>query len=145
VIAGFYLRVSIFGGSSEKSQTNTRIQYSRSTTQPENTLSQMWNLLHAPTDNADGNQVIVYFVVWKLIPGETSADGLLLNELKMTKNAMALSQRSNSKGLAMLLLIVKMIYPYPEKIKMNEEANAIQAVILWQDRTSHCRLCWTRS
>jgi len=61
-----------------------------------------------------------------LIPAESSADGLAMNEIKMTKNAMALAnirttivgnQSADSDNTITL----------SGKIKMNEEANAIQA------------------
>lgn len=61
-----------------------------------------------------------------LIPAESSADGLAMNEIKMTKNAMALANVQttivgNASGDNENMISLS------GKIKMNEEENAIQA------------------
>jgi len=71
--------------------------------------------------------VIVPICGMELIPAETSADGLAMNEIKMTKKCHGLSQRSNSKGWQLLTSDSKNDISLSGKIKMNEEANAIQA------------------
>ncbi|WP_299604133.1 efflux RND transporter periplasmic adaptor subunit [uncultured Aquimarina sp.] len=61
-----------------------------------------------------------------LIPAESSADGLAMNEIKMTKNAMALANvQTTIVGNAMA--DSENMISLSGKIKMNEEENAIQA------------------
>jgi len=61
-----------------------------------------------------------------LIPAESGADGLAMNEIKMTKNAMALAGvRTTIVGNEKM--DEENIISLSGKIKMNEEANAIQA------------------
>ncbi len=61
-----------------------------------------------------------------LIPAESSADGLALNEIKMTKNAMALANiQTTTVGNASA--DSENMISLSGKIKMNEEENAIQA------------------
>lgn len=61
-----------------------------------------------------------------LIPASSSADGLAMNEIKMTKNAMALANISTSIVGKETLENGDMI-SLSGKIKRNEEENAIQA------------------
>ncbi len=61
-----------------------------------------------------------------LIPAESSADGLAMNEIKMTKNAMALANIQTSVVGNASADSENMI-SLSGKIKMNEEENAIQA------------------
>ena len=61
-----------------------------------------------------------------LIPAESSADGLAMNEIKMTKNAMALANiQTTIVGNASV--DNENMISLSGKIKMNEEENAIQA------------------
>ncbi len=62
-----------------------------------------------------------------LIPAETSAEGLSVNEIKMTENAMALASIQTSVVGAMSSNDEDGIISLSGKIAANEENNAVQA------------------
>ncbi|MCK0145375.1 efflux RND transporter periplasmic adaptor subunit [Arenibacter sp. F26102] len=126
VIAGLLAGYLIFGGATEPSKTSTDISNISNEHEHEGeSMSQMWTCsMHPQIMQPEPGECPICGM--ELVPAETSADGLAMNEIKMTKNAMALanvqtvkvgytsSDRENDVSLS-------------GKIKMNEEANAIQA------------------
>ncbi|MCM4170838.1 efflux RND transporter periplasmic adaptor subunit [Arenibacter sp. TNZ] len=126
VIAGLLAGYLIFGGSSEKSQTNTEnSNISEEHDHTGESLSQMWTCsMHPQIMQPEPGDCPICGM--ELIPAETSADGLAMNEIKMTKNAMALANVQTVKVGNATSDSTNDI-SLSGKIKMNEEANAIQA------------------
>lgn len=126
VIAGLLAGYLIFGGSSEKSQTNTEnSNISEEHDHTGESLSQMWTCsMHPQIMQPEPGDCPICGM--ELIPAETSADGLAMNEIKMTKNAMALANVQTVK-VGNATSDSKNDISLSGKIKMNEEANAIQA------------------
>ncbi|MCM4153523.1 efflux RND transporter periplasmic adaptor subunit [Arenibacter sp. N53] len=91
LIAGVLVGYLIFGGSTGNSQTapeNTNISDGHDHT--EESLSQTWTCsMHPQIMQPEPGDCPICGM--ELIPVDTSADGLALNEIKMTKNAMALA------------------------------------------------------
>ncbi|WP_276388299.1 efflux RND transporter periplasmic adaptor subunit [Eudoraea chungangensis] len=112
----------IFGGNStEKDETDMTETHDHSGESAE----QMWTCsMHPQIMQPEPGDCPICGM--DLIPAESSADGLAMNEIKMTKNAMALANvqttivgNASADNENMISL--------SGKIKMNEEENAIQA------------------
>lgn len=126
VIAGLLAGYLIFGGSTQTSNTDTEnSNISDDHDHSGESMVQMWTCsMHPQIMQPESGDCPICGM--DLIPAETSADGLAMNEIKMTKNAMVLanvqtvkvgntsSDRENAVSLS-------------GTIKLNEEANAIQA------------------
>ncbi|MFC4095266.1 efflux RND transporter periplasmic adaptor subunit [Euzebyella saccharophila] len=108
----------IFGGSSEESMTD---KHDHST----ETEGQMWTCsMHPQIMQPEPGDCPICGM--DLIPAESGADGLAMNKIKMTKNAMALADIQTSIVGNASLDNEDMI-SLSGKIKMNEEENAVQA------------------
>ncbi|MBC7000193.1 efflux RND transporter periplasmic adaptor subunit [Cytophaga sp. FL35] len=116
----------IFGGSSEDSKSNKDASdMSDSHDHSADGEVQMWTCsMHPQIMQPEPGDCPICGM--DLIPAESSADGLAMNEIKMTKNAMALAgiqtsivgnQSTDDENMISL----------SGKIKMNEEENAVQA------------------
>ena len=119
LVLGLILGYVFFGTSNEGNSTTTEISGS-SESEP-----QMWTCsMHPQIMQPEPGDCPICGM--DLIPAESGAEGLALNEIKMTKNAMALANiqttivgnASETEGNSMLL---------SGKIMPNEEANAVQA------------------
>ncbi len=126
VVVGLLAGYLIFGGSTNDSMANEdNKNISDSHDHSEETAEQMWTCsMHPQIMQPEPGDCPICGM--DLIPAESSAEGLAMNEIKMTKNAMALAnvrttivgnQSADSDNTITL----------SGKIKMNEEANAIQA------------------
>lgn len=112
----------IFGGNpTEKDETVTTDTHDHS----EESSEQMWTCsMHPQIMQPEPGDCPICGM--DLIPAESNADGLAMNEIKMTKNAMALANvqttivGNTSVGNENMISL-------SGKIKMNEEENAIQA------------------
>ncbi|WP_370176436.1 efflux RND transporter periplasmic adaptor subunit [Leeuwenhoekiella palythoae] len=108
----------IFGGSSEESMTDNHDHSAEAE-------GQMWTCsMHPQIMQPEPGDCPICGM--DLIPAESGAEGLAMNEIKMTKNAMALAdiqtsivgnQSTDNENMISL----------SGKIKMNEEENAVQA------------------
>ncbi|TKD65175.1 efflux RND transporter periplasmic adaptor subunit [Flavobacterium sp. ASW18X] len=108
----------IFGGSSEESMTD---KHDHST----EAEGQMWTCsMHPQIMQPEPGDCPICGM--DLIPAESGADGLAMNEIKMTKNAMALANIQTSIVGNASTNDEDMI-SLSGKIKMNEEENAVQA------------------
>ena len=108
----------IFGGSSEESMTD---KHDHST----EAEGQMWTCsMHPQIMQPEPGDCPICGM--DLIPAESGADGLSMNEIKMTKNAMALADIQTSIVGNASVDDENMI-SLSGKIKMNEEENAVQA------------------
>lgn len=114
---GLFLGYVFFGTSQEGNLNTTEIS--------ESSQSQMWTCsMHPQIMQPEPGDCPICGM--DLIPAESGAEGLALNEIKMTKNAMALANiqttivgnASETDGNTLLL---------SGKIMPNEEANAVQA------------------
>lgn len=119
LVLGLILGYMFFGNSHEGSSTKTEISESTES------QTQMWTCsMHPQIMQPEPGDCPICGM--DLIPAESGAEGLALNEIKMTKNAMALANIqttivgniSETEGNSMLL---------SGKIMPNEESNAVQA------------------
>jgi len=122
VIAGLLGGWLIFSGNStEKDETDMTETHDHSGESAE----QMWTCsMHPQIMQPEQGDCPICGM--DLIPAESSADGLAMNEIKMTKNAMALANVQTTivgNGSADNENMISL----SGKIKMNEEENAIQA------------------
>ncbi|MBC6999383.1 efflux RND transporter periplasmic adaptor subunit [Cytophaga sp. FL35] len=108
----------IFGGSSEESMTDNHDHSAEAE-------GQMWTCsMHPQIMQPEPGDCPICGM--DLIPAESGADGLAMNEIKMTKNAMALADIQTSIVGNASVDDENMI-SLSGKIKMNEEENAVQA------------------
>ena len=126
VIAGLFAGYLIFGGSTKTSTTNTvNSNISEDHNHSGESVAQMWTCsMHPQILQPEPGDCPICGM--DLIPAETGADGLALNEIKMTKNAMALANVQTIK-VGTTTSDSENIISISGKIKMNEESNAIQA------------------
>ena len=126
VIAGLFAGYLIFGGSTKTSTTNTvNSNISEDHNHSGESVAQMWTCsMHPQILQPEPGDCPICGM--DLITAETSADGLALNEIKMTKNAMALANVQTIK-VGTTTSDSENIISISGKIKMNEESNAIQA------------------
>ena len=126
VIAGLLAGYLIFGGTSEKSNTNTEnSNNSDDHNHSGESVAQMWTCsMHPQILQPEPGDCPICGM--DLITAETSADGLALNEIKMTKNAMALANVQTIK-VGTTTSDSENVISISGKIKINEESNAIQA------------------
>jgi Cu(I)/Ag(I) efflux system membrane fusion protein len=118
VVVGLLGGWLIFGGSSEESMTD---KHDHST----EAEGQMWTCsMHPQIMQPEPGDCPICGM--DLIPAESGADGLAMNEIKMTKNAMALADIQTSIVGNASVDDENMI-SLSGKIKMNEEENAVQA------------------
>lgn len=118
VVVGLLGGWLIFGGSSEESMTD---KHDHST----EAEGQMWTCsMHPQIMQPEPGDCPICGM--DLIPAESGADGLAMNEIKMTKNAMALADIQTSIVGNASIDDENMI-SLSGKIKMNEEENAVQA------------------
>ena len=126
VIAGLFAGYLIFGGSTKTSTTNTvNSNISEDHNHSGESVAQMWTCsMHPQILQPEPGDCPICGM--DLIPAETSADGLALNEIKMTKNAMALANVQTIK-VGTTTSDSENVISISGKIKINEESNAIQA------------------
>ncbi|RIV74298.1 efflux RND transporter periplasmic adaptor subunit [Flagellimonas aequoris] len=118
VVVGLLGGWLIFGGSSEESMTD---KHDHST----EAEGQMWTCsMHPQIMQPEPGDCPICGM--DLIPAESGADGLAMNEIKMTKNAMALANIQTSI-VRTASIEDENIISLSGKIKMNEEENAVQA------------------
>lgn len=126
VIVGLFAGWLIFGASTEDSMSTTVSSNNEDSHEHSNESSaQMWTCsMHPQIMQVEPGDCPICGM--ELIPVESSADGLAMNEIKMTKNAMALANiRTTIVGNT--LENEDNMISLSGKIKMNEEENAIQA------------------
>ncbi|WP_373517429.1 efflux RND transporter periplasmic adaptor subunit [Pricia sp.] len=126
VVVGLLAGYLIFGGSANGSMANEdNPNRSDSHDHSGETAEQMWTCsMHPQIMRPEPGDCPICGM--DLIPVESSAQGLAMNEIKMTKNAMALANiRTTVVGNA--TVEGDNAISLSGKIKMNEEANAIQA------------------
>ena len=126
VIAGLFAGYLIFGGSTKTSTTNTvNSNISEDHNHSGESVAQMWTCsMHPQILQPEPGDCPICGM--DLIPAETGADGLALNEIKMTKNAMALANVQTIK-VGTTTSDSENVISISGKIKINEESNAIQA------------------
>ncbi|MEG3657706.1 efflux RND transporter periplasmic adaptor subunit [Arenibacter palladensis] len=126
VIAGLLAGYLIFGGSTQTSNTNTEnSNISDDHDHSGESIAQMWTCsMHPQIMQPEPGDCPICGM--DLIPADTGADGLAMNEIKMTKNAMALANVQTVK-VGNTSSDNENAVSLSGKIKMNEEANAIQA------------------
>ena len=115
----------IFGRSSDESMSNKNTSDVSDGHNHSSEESQMWTCsMHPQIMQPEPGDCPICGM--DLIPAESGADGLALNEIKMTKNAMALANIQTSIVGNVSTDDENMI-SLSGKIKMNEEENAVQA------------------
>ncbi len=126
VIAGLLAGYLIFGGSTRTSNTNTEdSNISDDHDHTGESLVQMWTCsMHPQIMQPEPGDCPICGM--DLIPAESSADGLTANEIKMTKNAMALANVQTLK-VGKTTSDSENTISLSGKIKLNEEVNAVQA------------------
>jgi len=124
VIVGLLAGYLIFGESTEKTSTENSI-ISDDHDHTGESLAQMWTCaMHPQIMLPEPGDCPICGM--ELIPSETGADGLAMNQIKMTKNAMALANIETVK-IGNTNTDTKNAISLSGKIKINEEANSIQA------------------
>ncbi|MCI5058629.1 MAG: efflux RND transporter periplasmic adaptor subunit [Flavobacteriales bacterium] len=117
VVVGLLGGWLIFGGSSEESMTDNHDHSAEA-------QGQMWTCsMHPQIIQPEPGDCPICGM--DLIPAESGADGLAMNEIKMTKNAMALADIQTS--IVGNAAVDENMISLSGKIKMNEEENAVQA------------------
>lgn len=125
VVVGLLAGYLIFGGSASESMANKNSIMSDSHDHSLETAEQMWTCsMHPQIMLPEPGDCPICGM--DLIPAESGVEGLAMNEIKMTKNAMALANvRTTIVGNE--AVDGDNTVSLSGKIKMNEEANAIQA------------------
>lgn len=126
VIVGLLAGYVLFSGNSEESMANKDItDMSDSHDHSSESSEQMWTCsMHPQIMQPEPGDCPICGM--DLIPAESGGEGLAMNEIKMTKNAMALANiRTTIVGNEMA--DNEGVISLSGKIKMNEEENAIQA------------------
>lgn len=126
VVVGLLAGYLIFGGSASESMTNKENSImSDSHDHSLETAKKMWTCsMHPQIMRREPGDCPICGM--DLIPAESGVEGLAMNEIKMTKNAMALANvRTTVVGNE--AVDGDNTVSLSGKIKMNEEANAIQA------------------
>lgn len=126
IVAGLLTGYLIFGGSTEKGTSSSENSImSNGHDHTGESLAQMWTCsMHPQIMQPEPGDCPICGM--DLIPADTGADGLAMNEIKMTKNAMALANVQTVK-VGNTTSDNENAISLSGKIKMNEEANAIQA------------------
>tara|TARA_R110002049_G_scaffold25956_3_gene90688 strand:+ start:3861 stop:5591 length:1731 start_codon:yes stop_codon:yes gene_type:complete len=124
LIVGLLAGYLIFGGSTEKTSTENSI-ISNDHDHTRESLAQMWTCaMHPQIMLPEPGDCPICGM--ELIPSETGADGLAMNQIKMTKNALALANIQTVK-VGNTNTDTKNVISLSGKIKINEEATSIQA------------------
>ncbi|MBU3026085.1 efflux RND transporter periplasmic adaptor subunit [Zobellia galactanivorans] len=121
VLVGLFGGWLIFGGTTGKSNSADMSNHDHSA----ESVDQMWTCsMHPQIMQPEPGDCPICGM--ELIPAESSADGLAMNEIKMTKNAMALANIQTSI-VGNQSADDENVISLSGKIKMNEEEDAIQA------------------